>query len=67
MRDYVAAYREGLTPGPDLGKAVKKYKSNHKIYDNEDELTWFYAYTAYTHIYMVRMYVFIIHLPSFVL
>ena len=38
MRDYVAAYREGLTPGPELEKAVKKYKSHRKIYD-EDELT----------------------------
>jgi len=39
MRDYFVAYREGLTPGCDLDKAVKKYKSHHKIYDNEDELT----------------------------
>jgi len=38
LGDYVAAYRERLTPGPDLDKAVKKYKSHHKIYDNEDEL-----------------------------
>ena len=33
MRDYVAAYKEGLTAGPDLEKAVKKYKSHRKIYN----------------------------------
>ena len=33
MRDYIAAYKEGLTAGPDLEKAVKKYKSHQKIYN----------------------------------
>ena len=44
MRDYIAAYKEGLSPGPELDKAMKKYKSHRK-----NERTEFYAYTAYTY------------------
>jgi len=33
--DYIAAYKESLSPGPELVKAMKKYKSHLKIYDEE--------------------------------
>ena len=31
MRDYLAAYREGLTLGPQMEAAVKQYKSHRKV------------------------------------
>ena len=31
MRDYMTAYREGLVAGPELEKAIKKYKFHCKI------------------------------------
>ena len=35
MRDYMHAYKEGLTAGPELEKAIKKYKSHRKIHEHE--------------------------------
>ena len=35
MRDYINAYKEGLTAGPELEKAVKKYKSHRKVYEHQ--------------------------------
>ena len=31
MRDYLAAYREGLTLGPQMEAAIKQYKSHRKV------------------------------------
>ena len=33
-RDYIRAYKEGLTAGPELENAVKKYKSHRKVYEH---------------------------------
>ena len=35
MRDYINAYKEDLTAGPELEKAVKKYKSHRKVYEHQ--------------------------------
>ena len=35
MRDYMHAYKDGLTAGPELEKAVKKYKSHRKVYEHQ--------------------------------
>ena len=34
MRDYMAAYREGLIAGPELEKIIKKYKSHRKVHED---------------------------------
>ena len=34
-RDYIRAYKEGLTAGPELENAVKKYKSHRKVYKHQ--------------------------------
>jgi len=36
MRDILRAYREGITIGPLMYAALKKYKSHHKIHEDND-------------------------------
>ena len=35
MKDYMDAYKVGLTAYPELEKAIKKYKSHRKVHEHE--------------------------------
>ena len=40
MRDYLGAYREGMTTGPLMDAAIKKYKSHYKVVKMIDNCFW---------------------------